>query len=93
MSVRWGVSDLVQGAQLLVRAVTLVQLGLQVGHRFTPAPQLFFAPSEVGRRLEQWGREAYQQQCADALATFVEGSRAWLSIDHRTGAEGAAGAS
>ena len=57
-----------------------------------PQPQLFFAPSEVGRRLEQWGREAYQQRCADALTSFVEGSRAWLSIDHRTGSDGAAAA-
>ncbi|WP_394938936.1 DUF2855 family protein [uncultured Ilumatobacter sp.] len=57
-----------------------------------PQPQLFFAPSEVGRRLEQWGREAYQQRCADALASFVEGSRSWLSIDHRTGSDGAAAA-
>jgi len=57
-----------------------------------PPPQLFFAPSEVGRRWELWGREAYQQRCADALAAFVEGSRAWLSIDHRFGPDGAAGA-
>ncbi len=55
-----------------------------------PQPQMFFAPTEVTRRFEQWGRESYQQRSADALAEFVEGSRAWLSIDHRTGAEGAA---
>ena len=29
---------------------------------------------------------------AEALTEFVEGSRAWLSIDHRTGAEGATAA-
>jgi hypothetical protein len=57
-----------------------------------PQPQLFFAPTEVSRRFEQWGREDYQQRSADALTEFVEGSRAWLSIDHRRGAEGAASA-
>jgi len=57
-----------------------------------PRPQMFFAPTEVSRRLDQWGREDYQQRSADALTQFVEGSRAWLSIDHRSGAAGAAAA-
>ena len=53
-----------------------------------PAPQLFFAPSEIGRRHEQWGRDEYARRCGEALATFVAGSREWLSIDHRSGATG-----
>ena len=51
-----------------------------------PTPQLFFAPSEVGRRLEQWGREEYARRCADALSLFVDGSRGWLTVDQRSGA-------
>lgn len=54
-----------------------------------PAPQLFFAPTEVGRRQEEWGRETYGQRCAAALSDFVEGSRSWMSIDHRLGVAGA----
>lgn len=57
-----------------------------------PAPQMFFAPTEVGRRQEQWGREDYGRRAADALASFVDGSRDWLSIDHRTGPDGATSA-
>ncbi len=57
-----------------------------------PAPQLFFAPSEVSRRSEQWGREEYGRRCADAIAGFATASHAWLTVEHRTGAEGAQGA-
>ena len=52
-----------------------------------PAPQLFFAPTEVGRRMEEWGREEYGRRCAEALDEFVEGSRSWLTVEHRIGAE------
>ena len=52
-----------------------------------PAPQLFFAPTEVGRRQEEWGREDYAQRCTEALHAFVAGSRDWLTIDRRTGAD------
>lgn len=54
-----------------------------------PAPQLFFAPSEVSRRIEQWGRAQYGQRCADAIAAFVTSSHDWLSVEHRSGGAGA----
>ncbi len=57
-----------------------------------PQPQLFFAPTEVARRLEQWGREEYARRAADALATFVHGSRSWLEVSRRVGPEEVAAA-
>jgi hypothetical protein len=51
-----------------------------------PAPQVFFAPSEVGRRLEQWGRAEYAARTAAALHEFVDGSHSWLTVDLRLGA-------
>lgn len=54
-----------------------------------PTPQLFFAPSEVGRRMQEWGREVYAQRCAEAMSEFAEGSRAWLTVEHRMGPEAA----
>ena len=54
-----------------------------------PAPQLFFAPSEVTRRIEQWGREDYGQRCAGAIAGFATASHDWLSVEHRSGPQGA----
>ena len=50
-----------------------------------PDPRLFFAPSEVDRRMEQWGRAEYGRRCADALSDFVGASRDWLTIEHRIG--------
>ena len=52
-----------------------------------PAPQLFFAPAEIGRRLEAWGREEYARRSAEALHAFVDASRGWLRVEHRRGPE------
>ena len=51
-----------------------------------PEPLLFFAPTEVSRRMEQWGRDEYGAHCAAALEAFVADSSAWLAIDHRSDA-------
>ncbi len=52
-----------------------------------PEPQLFFAPSEIGRRQSDWGRDVYAQRCSDALETFVVGSKVWLRVEHRDGSD------
>ena len=54
-----------------------------------PAPQMFFAPAEVTRRLEEWGREGYAEKMATAIARFVEASHGWLTVEQRTGGGGA----
>ncbi len=50
-----------------------------------PTPALFFAPTEVSRRLEEWGPEDYQRRTAEALAAFVEGSHRWLTVERAAG--------
>lgn len=55
-----------------------------------PTPQLFFAPTEVARRLTEWGSEDYRQRTTNALLEFVEGSRSWLTVESATGAEATA---
>ena len=54
-----------------------------------PTPSFFFAPTEVSRRLEQWGRADYQRRSADALRDFVRGSERWLSVERSSGPEAA----
>ena len=54
-----------------------------------PDPQLFFAPSEVGRRQEEWGRADYAHRCAAAIGEFVDGSHSWMSVEHRIGPDAA----
>ncbi len=55
-----------------------------------PTPELFFAPTEVSRRLEEWGHDEYQRRCSVALEDFVAGSERWLTIERSTGAPAAA---
>ncbi|MDE0803426.1 MAG: DUF2855 family protein [Acidimicrobiales bacterium] len=54
-----------------------------------PAPQMFFAPSEIPRRIAAWGATGYQERTAAALEAFVEGSRDWLRVERSNGAEAA----
>jgi Protein of unknown function (DUF2855) len=54
-----------------------------------PTPELFFAPTEVGRRLDEWGAEEYQRRTADALAAFVEASSQWLTVERSAGPDAA----
>lgn len=54
-----------------------------------PEPKMFFAPAEVSRRAKQWGREEYADRCADAIKSFAKVSRDWLTVEQRSGAEGA----
>jgi len=57
-----------------------------------PTPELFFAPTEVSRRLEEWGPEEYQRRCSAALEEFVAGSGSWLTVERSAGAPAAASA-
>jgi NADPH:quinone reductase-like Zn-dependent oxidoreductase len=54
-----------------------------------PTPELFFAPTEVSRRLEEWGAEEYQRRCSAALEEFVTESASWLTVERSTGAPAA----
>jgi hypothetical protein len=50
-----------------------------------PAPQFFFAPSDIERRIAAWGGDEYRRRTTEAVAEFVEASRSWLRIEHRNG--------
>ena len=52
-----------------------------------PTPTLFFAPTEVTRRIDQWGADQYGERTTNALFDFVEGSHGWMSTDTAIGAE------
>ncbi|WP_436794934.1 DUF2855 family protein [Actinospongicola halichondriae] len=54
-----------------------------------PAPQMFFAPSEIPKRVEAWGSAGYQERTAAALEAFVESSRDWLRVERSHGPEAA----
>ena len=53
-----------------------------------PAPAFFFAPSQIAKRGEDWGREVLEERLASGLAGFVEDSHRWMTIETATGGEG-----
>ncbi len=55
-----------------------------------PKPVFFFAPSQVKKRVQDWGARAYQQRVAASLNGFVEWSSEWLTVSHASGAAAAA---
>jgi len=57
-----------------------------------PAPQFFFAPTELDRLVEAWGADEYRRRTAEATHEFIEASRAWMTIDERRGPDGPASA-
>ncbi len=52
-----------------------------------PRQQMFFAPTEVSRRLDEWGRASYAQRTTAALLACVEGSLDWLTTELTRGPE------
>ena len=62
----------------------------QTSHRVDtpgPKPQFFFAPSQISKRSKEWGRAELNNRLETALATFIEGSKQWLRINHLHGTE------
>ena len=57
-----------------------------------PAPQFFFAPTELDRLVAAWGADEYRRRTAEATHEFIEASRAWMTVDERRGPDGPASA-
>ena len=55
-----------------------------------PQPVLFFAPTQVKKRVQDWGPRGYQERVATALREFVDWSREWLRVQQSNGAAAAA---
>ena len=50
-----------------------------------PRPAFFFAPTQVKKRLQDWGPREYQSRISAALHGFVEASRGWLEVTRVSG--------
>jgi len=55
-----------------------------------PQPAFFFAPTQVKKRVQDWGPHGYQQHVNVALQGFIGWSRDWLKVRHSKGAVAAA---
>jgi len=55
-----------------------------------PAPELFFAPTRVAKRNEDWGAAEVRRRVTAAQDDFIDSSGEWLSIRRAAGADGLA---
>jgi hypothetical protein len=54
-----------------------------------PKPEFFFAPTQVKKRVQDWGPRGYQERVVKALSGFIAWSCAWLHVQHSSGAAAA----
>ena len=52
-----------------------------------PKPEMFFAPSQVQKRTEEWGAVGFQERIGAAWATFRDSTQTWLEVHRGYGAE------
>lgn len=52
-----------------------------------PTPTFFFAPSQIKKRSQEWGREQFDRTVATALAGFLDHAAGWLRIERSSGPE------
>ncbi len=50
-----------------------------------PKPIMFFAPSQAGKRLKEWGPEKFQQTFAGAWIAFNKFVKGWMQVEESTG--------
>ena len=55
-----------------------------------PKPAFFFAPTQVKKRVQEWGPRGYQERVAAALRGFIARSPEWLQVRRSNGAAAAA---
>jgi hypothetical protein len=50
-----------------------------------PAPQFFFAPTQLAKRLQDWGPAGFESRLGDAWTGFLASTRSWLRIVEEQG--------
>ena len=53
-----------------------------------PTPEMFFAPGQSAKRAKDWGANELARRVDGAFASLLDSSSDWLTVDHRTGADG-----
>lgn len=55
-----------------------------------PSPELFFAPTQIAKRNQEWGREEMERRLADAFFAYSDWTDGWMTIERHQGADAAA---
>ncbi|HVE98560.1 MAG TPA: DUF2855 family protein [Mycobacteriales bacterium] len=53
-----------------------------------PAPQFFFAPTQMAKRREDWGVGGIEERFGSSWRQFVPAVEGWVDVDERRGADG-----
>ncbi|MCG8441343.1 MAG: DUF2855 family protein [Caulobacterales bacterium] len=52
-----------------------------------PKPEFFFAPSQIDKRIKDWGPEGFQRRYGAAWAAFRDHAAGWLKVTRGAGPE------
>jgi len=52
-----------------------------------PKPVMFFAPTQIGKRLQQWGRETYDARMGAAWRGFLQAADSWIEVANGRGVQ------
>lgn len=52
-----------------------------------PAPAFLFAPTQIAKRTQEWGREGLDARMGDAWTTYADWADTWITFEQFTGAE------
>lgn len=50
-----------------------------------PSPTMFFAPSQVAKRTQEWGRDTFDERLGDAWSRYVDWADGWLDVRRDAG--------
>jgi len=50
-----------------------------------PAPQFFFAPTQLVKRREDWGADGLAERYGEARSAFLPSTDGWMKIVHGRG--------
>jgi len=60
------------------------------GEIAAPAPEFFFAPTQIEKRSQEWGAEVLNKRMGAALAEFVADAERWMTVEVSTGRDAVA---
>jgi hypothetical protein len=52
-----------------------------------PKPEMFFAPSQIQKRMAEWGQEKFNALMATAWQGFLAASENWIAVEARRGVD------
>ena len=53
-----------------------------------PTPEFFFAPGQSAKRSAEWGADELDRRIARSFHQLLDTTDRWLTVEHRSGAEG-----